>query len=70
MDLSKFEALEVKVKAIVQKMSDLTAEKEALAKTLEETKAELAASQSLAAELQAERSAILAKVDSILERLD
>lgn len=70
MDLSKFEALESRVAAMLDKMSLLSRKNEDLENTLLGTKRELEAAESLINEMQAERDAILTKVDSILGQLE
>ena len=77
MDLSKFEALEARVSAVLGKVADLNKKNSDLTDNLHETQdmlantqKELDAAESLIAEMQAEREAILAKVDLILERLE
>lgn len=77
MDMSKFEALEGRVTAILNKVADLTQKNSDLTDTLHETQdmlagtqKELDAAESLIAEMQTEREAILAKVDLILDRLE
>lgn len=77
MDMSKFEALEGRVTAILNKVSELTQKNADLTDTLHETQdmlagaqKELDAAESLIAEMQAEREAVLSKVDLILERLE
>jgi len=77
MDLSKFEALETRVSGMLDKLGKLTRQKEELEENLMETQdklsdtaKELEAAESLISEMQAEREAILAKVDAILGRLE
>jgi peptidoglycan hydrolase CwlO-like protein len=77
MDISKFETLEGRVTAILNKVSELTKKNSDLTDnlhktqdTLAGTQKELDAAESLIAEMQAEREAILAKVDIILDRLE
>ncbi len=77
MDLSKFEALETRVSGMLDKLGQLTRQKEELEENLMETQdklsdtaKELEAAESLINEMQAEREAILAKVDAILGRLE
>lgn len=70
MDLSKFEALESRVAAMLEKMSLLSRKNEELETTLLGARRELEAAESLINEMQAERDVILQKVDSILGRLE
>ncbi|KXS56353.1 MAG: hypothetical protein AMR96_03255 [Candidatus Adiutrix intracellularis] len=77
MDLTKFEALENKVTAMLNKQAALTRNNEELEENLAKTKNYLAktqddldAAESLIKELQAEREAILIKVDTIIDRLE
>jgi uncharacterized protein involved in exopolysaccharide biosynthesis len=70
MDLSKFEALENRISAMLNKMSVVSRKNEELETTLLGTKRELEAAESLIAELQTEREAILARVDALLDRLE
>ena len=77
MDMTKFEALESRVSAVLNKVADLNKKNSDLTDSLHETqdmlantRAELDAAESLIAEMQAERESILAKVDLILDRLE
>ncbi|UQZ88684.1 hypothetical protein C4J81_05485 [Deltaproteobacteria bacterium Smac51] len=70
MDLSKFEALEGRISAMLDKMSTMSQKNEELENSLLATKRELEAAESLINELQAERDAILDRVDTILGRLE
>ncbi len=70
MDLSKFETLESRVTAMLNKMSALRVKNEELEQGLFAAKRELEAAESLISEMQAEREAILGKVDAILGQLE
>jgi septal ring factor EnvC (AmiA/AmiB activator) len=77
MDLTKLAELENRVSAMLDKMAALTRNKEKLETDLSETRnglkntqADLDAAEALIKELQAEREAILTRVDAIIQRLD
>lgn len=70
MDLSKFETLENRVAAMLNKMSVLSRKNEELENTLLGAKRELEAAESLINELQTEREAIVSRVDAILGQLE
>ncbi len=70
MDLSKFETLENRVSAMLNKMSVLSRKNEELENSLLAAKRELEAAEGLINELQSEREAILTKVDAILGQLE
>jgi chromosome segregation ATPase len=77
MDLTKLAELENRVTAMLDKMSALTKNNEKLTADLTEarswlknTQADLDAAEGLIKELQAEREAILTRVDAIIQRLD
>ena len=77
MDLTKLAELENRVSAMLDKMAALTRSKEKLETDLSETRnglkntqADLDAAEALIKELQAEREAILTRVDAIIQRLD
>jgi septal ring factor EnvC (AmiA/AmiB activator) len=77
MDLTKLAALEERVTAVLGRMAALTKTNESLQADLAETKTglkntqdDLDAAEALIKELQAEREAILTRVDAIIQRLD
>ena len=77
MDLSKLVELENRVNAMLDRLTALTKSNEKLSADLAETKsglkntqADLDAAEGLIKELQTEREAILARVDTIIQRLD
>lgn len=70
MDMSKFDTLESRVSAMLNKMSTVSRKNEELENSLLGAKRELEAAESLISELQSEREAILAKVDAILGQLE
>lgn len=77
MDLTKFETLERRVSSMLDKVASLSSEKDRLEvdllgtqERLAATQQELEAAEGLISEMQAEREAILAKVDTILARLE
>ncbi len=70
MDLSKFETLEGRVSAMLNKMSALSRKNEELEQGLSAARRELEAAEGLINELQTEREAILNKVDAILGQLE
>lgn len=77
MDLTKFETLERRVSTMLDKVVALSEEKDRLEvdllgtqEKLAETTQELEAAEGLIGEMQTEREAILAKVDTILARLE
>jgi peptidoglycan hydrolase CwlO-like protein len=77
MDLTKLAELENRVTAMLDKLAVLTKSNEKLAADLTETKnglkstqEDLDAAEGLIKELQAEREAILDRVDAIIQRLD
>jgi chromosome segregation ATPase len=76
MDLTKLAALEERVTAVLGKLAVLTKNNENLQADLTETKnglrntqEDLDAAEALIKELQAEREAILTRVDAIIQRL-
>ncbi|MDR2935605.1 MAG: cell division protein ZapB [Candidatus Adiutrix sp.] len=77
MDLTKLAELENRVNAMLDRLAALTKNNEKLQAELSETKnglqetqADLDAAEALIKELQAEREAILDRVDTIIQRLD
>lgn len=77
MDLSKFETLERRVSSMLDRVASLSRDKDQLEvellgtqERLSATQQELEAAEGLISEMQAEREAILAKVDAILGRLE
>lgn len=77
MDLTKFETLERRVSSMLDKVAALSQDKDHLEaellgaqERLAATRQELEAAEGLINEMQAEREAILAKVDTILARLE
>jgi len=77
MDLTKLAELENRVTAMLDRLALLTKSNEKLQTDLieaqnglENTQADLDAAEALIKELQAEREAILARVDTIIQRLD
>lgn len=77
MDLSKFETLELRVSSMLEKLTVLSGDKDRLETDLLETQEKLAATrqdleaaEGLISEMKAEREAIVAKVDTILARLE
>jgi len=77
MDLTKLAELENRVTAMLDRLAALTKNNEKLQTDLveaqnglENTQADLDAAETLIKELQAEREAILARVDTIIQRLD
>jgi len=77
MDLTKLAELENRVTAMLDRLAALTKNNEKLQADLGETRnglkstqADLDAAETLIKELQAEREAILARVDAIIQRLD
>jgi len=77
MDLTKLAELENRVTAMLDRLAALTKNNEKLQidlteaqNGLENTQADLDAAEALIKELQAEREAILARVDTIIQRLD
>jgi septal ring factor EnvC (AmiA/AmiB activator) len=77
MDLTKLAELENRVTAMLDRLAALTKSNEKLQTDLieaqnglENTQADLDAAEALIKELQAEREAILARVDTIIQRLD
>jgi septal ring factor EnvC (AmiA/AmiB activator) len=70
MDLSKFEILEGKIAAILEKK--LAAEKRTadLEASLKKADEELATAQAAVKSLEAEKAAVVERLDAILERLD
>lgn len=77
MDLTKFETLERRVSSMLDKVASLSGEKDRLEvdllaaqEQLADTRQELEAAEGLISEMQAERESILAKVDTILARLE
>ena len=77
MDLKKFEELEKRVSAMLDRLASLTRYNEKLQADLTEakdelknTQADLEAAQHLIGEMQAEREAALARLDSIIGRLE
>jgi len=77
MDLTKLAELENRVTAMLDRLAALTKNNEKLQTDLieaqnglENTQADLDAAEALIKELQAEREAILARVDTIIQRLD
>lgn len=77
MDLTKFETLERRVSTMLDKVAALSDEKDRLEVDLLGTQEKLAAAlqeleaaEGLIGEMQTEREAILAKVDTILARLE
>jgi chromosome segregation ATPase len=77
MDLTKLAELENRVIAMLDRLAALTKSNEKLSADLTETRnglkntqADLDAAESLIKELQAEREAILSRVDAIIQRLD
>lgn len=77
MDLTKFETLERRVSSMLDRVASLSHDKDRLEvdllgtqEKLAATQQELEAAEGLINEMQAEREAILAKVDTILARLE
>lgn len=77
MDLTKFETLERRVSSMLDKVASLSRDKDKLEvdllgtqERLAATQQELEAAEGLINEMQAEREAVLAKVDTILARLE
>ena len=77
MDLTKLAELENRVNAMLDRLAALTKSNERLEADLTETRnglkntqADLDAAEALIKELQAEREAILTRVDAIIQRLD
>ncbi|MDR1045777.1 MAG: cell division protein ZapB [Candidatus Adiutrix sp.] len=77
MDLSKFEALEARVSVVLDKVASLTRQNEKLEEDLTASQdqlaaaqKELAAAEGLLSEMQADREAVLAKVDALIKRLE
>ncbi len=76
MDIYKFEVLEEKISAILNQMAELTQEKESLVRKLAETSSaleytqkELTAAQEKILTMSADRSAVLNRIETLLERL-
>jgi septal ring factor EnvC (AmiA/AmiB activator) len=77
MDLTKLAELENRITAMLDRLAAMTKNNEKLEADLTETKnghkntqADLDAAEGLIKELQAEREAILDRVDAIIQRLD
>jgi len=77
MDLNKLAELENRVTAMLDRLTDLTKSNEKLSADLAETRnglkntrADLDTAEGLIKGLQAEREAILARVDAIIQRLN
>lgn len=70
MELRKFEELEAKVLALLERARTLTAKNEELSAALEKMELDFMAAQERVEFLENERSQVLEKVDSLLTRLE
>lgn len=70
MELRKFEELETKVLALLERSTALAAKNEELAAALEKVELDLMAAQERVEHLEKERHQVLEKVDGLLNRLE